>query len=232
MTNIAQGFGRRALDLLFPPECALCREPTTLLCDACAAALPAAAGDRCARCAMPVRSPFDLCAHCSERMPAFSRAAAAFVMDGGARRLAHLLKYDGITSLAPALARLMFARAPIAGVDLVAAVPLHRGRERSRGYNQAALIAGAFAGMAGVPYAAAAAQRVRSTVPLVKTMHRDERIVAMRGAFAADSAVVGGKRLLVIDDVMTTGATLDACSRAMLDAGARDVRCLVWARAD
>jgi ComF family protein len=181
---------------------------------------------------MPVRSPFDLCAHCSERPPAFSRASAAFVMDGGARRLAHLLKYDGITSLAPVMARLMFSRAPVVDADIVAAVSLHRGRERSRGYNQAALIAAEYARLASAPFAKRAARRVRATVPLVKTMHREERLAAMHGAFAAHAEAVHGKRVLLIDDVMTTGATLDACSTAMLNAGASDVRCLAWARAD
>jgi ComF family protein len=114
----------------------------------------------------------------------------------------------------------------------VTAVPLHPKRQRSRGYNQSAELARRLAATAGVLFDGRIARRVRDTAPLAKSMNRQQRREIVDGAFSADPKRAEGRRLLVIDDVCTTGATLDACSRALLDAGAASVACLVWARAD
>jgi len=222
---------RVAADLLFPPRCGLCGRDGTLLCDPCIAELPAADGTRCERCWMPVRSG-RLCAPCGEVAPAFTSLRAAFVLDAGARRLAHELKYEGLTSLAEPMGRAMFERLGTPEADLVVALPLHRSRERSRGYNQAALLAREISRHAGLPVSARAARRVRATAPLVKAMHREERLAIVRGAFSAKRDAVEGRAILLVDDVVTTGATLDACSEALLEAGASTVRCMTWARAD
>ncbi len=231
MPNVIERASRAALDLLFPPRCALCDRGGALLCDACAVALPAAVGRRCERCWMPL--PFGpVCRHCVDAPPAFASIRAAFVMEEGARRLVHELKYEGLTSLAEPMAALVAARCGVPGADLVAPVPLHPSRERSRGYNQSAAIARRIAAVAGLPCEARAARRIRDTAPLARTMHRDERRAIVAGAFAADARRVEGRRVLLVDDVVTTGATLDACASALLAAGARDVRCLTFARAD
>jgi ComF family protein len=225
---------RVALDLLFPPECALCTAPGALICCSCLQALPAAGGRRCARCWMPMgagAASASVCRHCGDAPPAFTSLRAAFTMEGGARRLVHLLKYDALTSLAGPMAPAM-AAAATAPVDVVVPVPLHRGRQRARGYNQAALLARGIARAAGVPADASAARRTRATAPLVKAMSREERRAIVRGAFAANPARVDGLRVLLVDDVATTGATLDACATALLHSGAREVHCLTWARAD
>jgi ComF family protein len=109
---------------------------------------------------------------------------------------------------------------------------LHPGRERARGYNQAAELAKQLAANAGVALDARAVRRARNTEPLAKTMHRAERQAIVEGAFAARRERVEGRRVLLVDDVVTTGATLNACARALLDAGAAGVRCVTWARAD
>jgi len=231
MLGVVSRAARMATDLLFPPRCGLCGRDATLLCDACIAALPVAEGRRCERCWMPVQSA-NLCAHCRETPPTFASLRASFVMDAGARRLAHELKYEGLTSLAEPMGRVMFERLVRPEADLVVPLPLHRSRERSRGYNQAALLAREIARHTGVPLDVRAARRVRATAPLVKTMHREERLAIVRGAFSARRDAVEGREIVLVDDVVTTGATLDACCEALLEAGAATVRCVTWARAD
>jgi ComF family protein len=231
MSGIIGRASRVAFDLLFPPRCALCGRGGVLLCDNCAATLPPADGARCERCWMPV-SRARICRHCRERPPAFESIRAAFVMDGPARRLAHELKYEGLTSLAEPMAGLMAGCPGVTEADIVVPVPLHGARERSRGYNQAAELARQLAPVLRLPYERRAARRIRDTAPLARTMHRDERRAIVAGAFVAEQGRVDGRRVLLVDDVVTTGATLDACAGALRDAGAAAVSCVTWARAD
>jgi len=231
MSGIIGRASRVAFDLLFPPRCALCGRGGVLLCEDCAATLPPADGARCERCWMPV-SRATICRHCRETPPAFESIRAAFVMDGPARRLAHELKYEGLTSLAEPMAELMAECAGGMEADVVVPVPLHGARERSRGYNQAAELGRQLASVLRLPYERRAARRIRDTAPLARTMHQDERRAIVAGAFAADRGRVDGGRVLLVDDVVTTGATLDACAGALREAGAKTVSCLTWARAD
>jgi ComF family protein len=153
-------------------------------------------------------------------------------MEEGARRLAHELKYEGLTALAEPMGLLMASTIAADDADLVVPVPLHRSRERARGYNQASELAGHFAESCGLAFDPRALRRIRATAPLAKTMHREERRAIVAGAFSGESARVEGRRILLVDDVVTTGATLDVCSEALLAAGATSVRCATWARAD
>jgi ComF family protein len=231
VTAIFSGLSRIAAELLFPPQCALCDAGGTLLCDRCAGALSRADGARCDRCWMPLGAG-TRCRHCIDAPPAFASIRAAYVMDGGARRLAHELKYEGVTSLAEPMSLLISRAVQVKGVDVVVPVPLHRARERGRGYNQAHELARHLASLAGLACDGRALRRTRDTEPLAKTMHRDERRAIVAGAFVARAGRVEGRRVLLVDDVVTTGATLDACARALRDGGATAVHCVTWARAD
>jgi len=231
MPSALAAVSRVVLDLVFPPRCALCGRPDTLLCGACIDTLPAASGDRCDICFMPA-SMGGSCRQCVASPPAFTSLRSAFVMDAGARELVHALKYEGLTALAEPMALLAAERIAAPDADVVAAVPLHRGRERSRGYNQAFLLARGYARLAGLEVEPRALRRIRATAPLAKTMRREERLAIVEGAFAADRRAVHGRRILLVDDVATTGATLDACARVLLEAGAASVHCITWARAD
>ena len=142
------------------------------------------------------------------------------------------LRYDGMRPLAKALAAKMAPVAPRVGaVELVVPVPLHRSRRWRREFNQAELLARELSRLVGIPCRPGGLRRVRSTSPQAGLSHRQRR-ENVRGAFAAtDAACIKGRRVLLVDDVMTTGATLDACARVLKVAGARYVGSLTLARA-
>jgi len=228
--NLLERASNVALDLLFPPQCAVCRAGGGILCELCIAMLPLAEMPRCDRCWDDLSSG-SRCTHCVATPHAFETIRAPFAHEDAARDLVHLLKYEGLTSLARPMARQMATLAAAAPADVIVPVPLHRGRHRARGYNQAALLARQIAIEAELPFVPRAASRVRATKPLAKSMDRHERASIVAGAFRADPARVEGRAVLLVDDVVTTGATLGACSHALLDAGARSVRAVTFTRA-
>ena len=230
MVTLLTRASRLALDLVFPPQCAICRRQGAMLCATCVAGLPVADGDRCDRCWIASRA--SPCGDCRTSLLAFDSARSAFVFDGNAREAVHRFKYQGLHALAEPMAALMLAHADLTDIDLIVPVPLHRRRERARGYNQAALLAKSLAAHAGVRSDVGAAKRVRATAPLAKATGRAERLEIVRDAFRAAPERVEGRRVMLVDDVITTGATLDACASALLAAGARGVRCVTWARTD
>lgn len=229
-TTLISRIWSAGLDLLYPPQCALCRRGGTMLCDGCIAALPPAAGPRCPHC-YRATSRAQACGVCLAHPPEFESVVAPFELEGGARELVHHLKYDGLSSLGGPMAALMAGLAARVPFGVVVPVPLHRGRERSRGYNQSALLARRLAEELGAEYDDGAVKRVRATKPLARSMDAAERRAIVHDAFRADPGRSRGRRVLLIDDVVTTGATLDACARALRSAGAAEVRALTFARA-
>lgn len=176
-----------------------------------------------------------LCGDCLKKPPSFDAARAGFVYDGHCRELIHTFKYQNKTHLRRPLALLALerltefiaARRP----DVVVPVPLHRKRLRSRGFNQAVLLGELLACEWQLPLERRALQRVRWTEPQI-SLSADERRENVKGAFAvADSVAVAGKRVLIVDDVLTTGSTVGECSRMLKRAGAVDVAVVTVARA-
>ncbi len=201
------------------------------------ALLPLEAASICTRCGLPFEANLPasgghLCGLCRLAPPAFDVARSFGVYEGDLRRLIHLLKYDGMRPLAKALATKMASLVPRLGaVELVVPVPLHRSRRWSREFNQAELLARELSRLVGIPCRPGGLRRVRSTSPQAGLSHRQRR-ENVRGAFAAtDAACIKGRRVLLVDDVMTTGATLNACARVLKVAGARYVGSLTLARA-
>ena len=199
--------------------------------------VPLEAESFCSRCGLPFEANLPasgghLCGLCRLAPPAFDVARSFGAYEGDLRRLIHLLKYDGMRPLAKALAAKMAPVAPRVGtVELVVPVPLHRSRRWSREFNQAELLARELSRLVGIPCRPGGLRRVRSTPPQAGLSHRQRR-ENVRGAFAAaDAACIKGRRVLLVDDVMTTGATLDACARVLKAAGARYVGSLTLARA-
>lgn len=199
--------------------------------------IPFIDGPLCDGCGTPFE--YDLgagvrCADCMAKPRAFSRGRAACLYDDASRGVILQLKHADRTDLAPMLARWISrsARDLLEDADAIAPVPLHRGRLLGRRYNQAAEIARPLSRLSGVPYLPDALVRVRATQTQGgKSGSGRRRNVA--AAFAVPpgrGAQVTGKRILLIDDVMTTGATLEGCARALLAAGATCVDVAVVAR--
>jgi ComF family protein len=164
-----------------------------------------------------------------ERPPRHAGIFAAVAYDDVSRGLALRLKHGGRIALAETAGRLMIRHLP-RDATLLVPVPLHRSRLWSRGYNQAALIAGAIARHTGVPHRSDLLRRRRAT-PLLRGLGAREREAAVRGVFCVDDQrSLAGERIVLVDDVHTSGATSRACVAALARAGAASVTILVWAR--
>ena len=218
---------------LFPTPCvscpslALAAEPP--LCGACWSSLPRFSGARC-RCGRG--STDGRCAHCAAAEPAFDAVFSLGPFEGPLRAAVHALKYRGRHRTAEGLARRIVenegARTLLSGVDAVVAVPLGPARERDRGFNQAELLAEALARRTGLR-TARLLRRARETAPQTG-LGADARALNVRGAF--EGVGPAPRTLLLVDDVATTGATLEACSLALKAAGASIVRAVTVARAE
>ena len=173
------------------------------------------------------------CELCVEHPPHFTIARSFGEYGGALRELLHLLKYGGMEPLAKPLGKRMAAvarREAFAACQAVVPVPLDPERKRQRGYNQAELLASAVARELGLPMLAARSlRRVRPTTTQTG-LSRTQRRENVKDAFVADKSLVAGRIILLVDDVMTTGATLDSCARALCTAAAREVLALTVAR--
>jgi ComF family protein len=231
---VARRWGRALLSIVYPARCcacdALCDE-TTAFCDGCALTLvPIDPARACGACGLPLPSaPSETrCLGCLQRPPPFVAATAPLEFGGALGRAVRRMKWARRPELGRPLGRLL-APAARSG-DLLVPVPLHPRRLRARGYNQAALLALAAADDGGPPVSLDALARVRDTPPQSR-LGAAERRANVDGAFAATLDAVRGARVLLVDDVLTTGATAAACATALLDGGAAEVRVLTLARA-
>jgi ComF family protein len=224
--NIGSIFNRLA-----PPACLLCGGPSAAasICPGCRADLPWHRAPACPQCAQPTPDGRP-CGACLKRPPAFDRTRAALVYRFPADRMIPRLKYHGRLALAPALgACLAESVADAPRPDRVVAMPLHPARIRERGFNHATEIARSVVRPLGLPLDLDSCRRVRDTPPQMGLKH-DARRRNLRGAFAC-SENLAGQRIAIVDDVMTTGTSLDELAAALKRAGAAEVDCWVVARA-
>src|SRR5271154_4083755 len=230
---------RTALDLALPPLCAACREPVDGkgLCPACWSKLSFITRPYCERLGIPFvydPGPGILSMEAIADPPAYNRARAAVRFDEISRALVHALKYGDRLDLAPMMGRWISqaGRELLAEADALVPVPLHWRRLWARRFNQSAMLAATISAESGVPIAAGALKRVKATVQQVG-LSRSERAANVQGAFRVPPegrSAVPGRRLVLVDDVLTSGATVDACARVLLRAGAANVDVLVFAR--
>ena len=229
------------LDLIFPRVCAGCGgrvgDAAGHLCWDCQAQLPFVRQPYCLHCGDPVEGRVDeafTCHSCDELQPAFDYARSVVRYRGPVQRMIQDFKYNAAHWLAPDLVRLLAAglqTAPEFGDFAgICCVPLHRVKQRTRGYNQAALLARGLAKTLGKPFLRNALVRHRQTGTQTHlTAH--ERIANVHGAFGVrQPAAIQGQSLLLVDDVMTTGATTAECARVLKEAGAARVLVLTVAR--
>lgn len=222
------------IDWALPPRCPGCGEPVEAdhrFCASCWAGLRFLDASGCAACGMPVADGGRgvRCGPCLADPPAHAGIHAAVAYGPIARELPIRLKHGGRIGVADTMAGPMARRMP-ADAELLVPVPLHRWRLWRRGFNQAGLIASALSRRRGVPVAHDALVRTKAT-PLLRGLSPRQRRAAVTAAFQVrDRAAVAGRRVVLVDDVYTTGATATACVRALLRAGATSVAILCWAR--
>lgn len=231
---------RETLDALaavvFPAPCRICEETLVTasrvpVCATCLEKLQAFDGPQCMRCGRPFLSTAvtaglqPLCQLCRKGVYDFDSARSFTAYDDHAMKAVVLLKYHRVTPLADWFAARMaeLVQREKIHADVVVPVPLHRARQRERGYNQAELIARPLAKRLGLPLSGALLVRTKPR-PDKHRLTRKERWSSVRGAYTAHAgANIDKQRVLLVDDVFTTGATLDACSRALRNAGAAGV---------
>ena len=230
-----KALGDAVVDLLFPPRCVACHRLGAWLCSRCLDEIEVIHPPICHLCGLPLNSTdaeglaAPICGHCQrEPLQLDGLRAYAFHSDP-LRQAIHQFKYQDLRALAAPLGRLMAdgwaaLSPPGQNTDLVVPVPLHASRQRQRGYNQAALLAREIGARLASPVVEDILVRARATAPQVE-LSAPERQANVRDAFCCVDDSMDGRRVLLVDDVCTTGFTLEAACSALRDAGA----VLVWA---
>ena len=231
--GLLEEIARSVLDLVYPPRCCVCDAVGEgYLCCECVAAIQPVAEPRCPICGEPDSE--GLCFWCERQRPAYERARSIGMYEGVLREAIHALKYERRSVVARPLGELMGRYAAedphLSSVDLVVPVPIHERRERWRGFNQSALLAAAIGDAASLKPLYGVLLRVAERRQQVG-LDRAARKANVEGAFVvARASDVAGRQVLLVDDVMTTGATCNAAAEALIAAGAAGVQVLTLAR--
>ena len=218
------------LDLLYPPTCGGCGAPARRWCGSCQEAVQLITSTVCEKCGLPLENQV-ACSRCRTVLPHFHKLRSWSVFESPVKEALHRLKYRRDLGLGEAIANQMLDFVAILDwqIEEIIPIPLGKQRLKQRGYNQVAMIAFPLALMLGISYHPNALIRIRETKSQVG-LNASQRSENMRNAFRADAAI-NGKRVLLVDDVATTGATLSSAAEALYQAGARRVYAVTVARA-
>lgn len=230
-----QRSSQQLFDMIFPPRCGGCKRSGTVLCSSCIAKFAPLMPSSCQRCGRAILEPDMNCRACYGRPPGLNGLFAVSSYEEPLRSCIHELKYDGNVRLAEPLGLLLaekFGHSRMV-TDAIIPVPLHQDRQQQRGYNHAQMLAEVCARQSHVPYHEHMLVRHRATLPQVG-LSVQERYQNIAGAFRCTpsyaTGALFGRNIVIVDDVATTGATLDACAAPLFAAGAKEVRGLVLAR--
>ncbi len=228
------------LNLVFPPECVLCRTPMTdaaepVICLECIEELREPPDPICNQCGRPTQGlgsdPPALCGLCLRSPPHFTKARFGYLYEGKLREAILRFKFQRAVRVGKTLSALMHALLQahfrVSDFDVIVPIPLDLVTLRKRGFNQAHILANGISGATGVPVDFRSLTKVKSTVPQVG-LPREQRLKNLRAAFGVlDPSNIRGRRVLLVDDVSTTGATLNEASRTLKRAGTQKIECLV-----
>jgi ComF family protein len=234
LTATIETAARHVLDFALPPRCSGCG---TIVCEVhsfctdCWKSIAFLGNFGCSTCGLPLYATEQTtCGACLARTPRIDRTRAAVAYDQLSRGLAIRLKYGRKIAVARTMARYMAPLVSEEGDRLLVPVPLHRTRLCSRGFNQSALVARELSRRLGIATDPLVLRRVRRTPPL-KGMSPVQRRKTVAGAFRVrNRAVIAGKTVILVDDVLTTGSTAESCARVLKRAGAARVELVSWAR--
>lgn len=221
---------KAALNLLFPPYCIGCGREGNYICDLCRRDLPYIDPPVCPICGRPLNAD-NMCPGCIGQPSALDGIRAPFIFNGLIRRAIHELKYNNLRAAAPLLAsflREFFIENPVLG-DILVPVPVHHKRLRERGYNQSSLLAHELGNLCRMPVTDDCLVRSKYISPQARAATAVERLTNTAGAFTCVDKRFAGKHVILIDDVSTSGATLNACAQTLKSTGAETVWGLVLA---
>lgn len=223
--------GEMALDLVFPQRCTGCGKTGSYICASCYRTLSFIMPPVCPLCGRP-RSGGLLCPDCIRWQANINGIRSPFRFEGVIQQAIYSLKYRNLRAIAPLLASMLhgyLTRNPLPG-DVLVPVPLHKARLRERGYNQSALVAKELGKLTGLPVDDNCLVKFRKSSPQAKTASVEERKANVAHAFACRSNRLLDKKVILVDDVSTSGATLDSCAGVLKEAGAKSVWGLTLAR--
>jgi len=224
--------GWKLIDMIFPPSCAGCGKWGERYCQTCFANTRTISPEICQTCGEPLRqNKVSICERCKSSEIYFTAVRSWALYEDPLKKAIHNLKYQRNIGLGEVLS-VPLAKFLIGtdwNIDLITAVPLDRDRKQERGYNQSVFLARPLSWLTKIPFNEKTIVRVRKTRPQVG-LSREQRKQNMDGAFCCQSDIAYGKSILIIDDVITTGSTLNACSKALIESGAEHVFGLTLAR--
>ena len=222
----------KSMDWLYPPRCCNCDRRGFVLCNECYAEIEPLSKNLCLKCGYPIHSRSGLCEDCRISPPPYTQMRAWASHSVPVQKAIQALKYKRNLALGMTLAMPLVELVNNSGwqIDIVVPIPLSRTRMRTRGYNQAELISRYLAASLNIQHSTNKVKRIRNTSTQID-MDVNKRFTNLLDAFYANPATLKKKNILVIDDVITTGATMQNCTKALLKAGAENIYCMSVARA-